>query len=186
MKKRNKNLLLIAIFSLLAIFIAASFLIRLSSGMFSSVVYKIYNSNGLNIAFKVPQEWLIVEYPNTIVIGSNQDALGFGNNVNSQKPNKKNISVTIDRLYPLQNQTLQDYINSSKERSIASLDLEKITIDGISSYVFETTHKIQNQEINSRNIYLDRNGVFYAISATPADSELMPVFEDIVKSIKFQ
>lgn len=147
---------------------------------------KTYTSTALKISFKYPKDWRTIEYPNVIVVGNDQASLNFGNNVDLTPPTKERISIKISIIHLLQNQSLPDYIKEVEKNSISNKSIESMNINGVEAIVREISYSVNNNELLYRYLYLERNNEIYSISATPADSELIPEFNQIVNSIEFK
>src|SRR3989338_7748196 len=152
----------------------------------SSENFKTYKSDALKVSFDVPETWLIGEYLNTIVIGNNQMSLDFGNNVNLPEPGSKNISVQINSLHLLQNQTLDSYLKEASKSARAYKTVSNNKINGFNAITVESSYQIGGRVIAYRDTYIEKTkNNIYSISVTPADSELMPIFDQMLQSFKF-
>ncbi len=148
--------------------------------------FKKYSSDRLRVSFNYPGDWKLLEFPNVIVIGNNQTSLNFGNNIYSAKPSKKDISIKISMSQLLQNQSFIDYIKEIEKNSLSTSLIESRNINGNKSITKEVSYVINGDSFRYINFYLERKNKIYIISATPADSELLPVLNKIVDSIEFK
>ena len=134
----------------------------------SSENFKTYKSDALKVSFDVPETWLIGEYLNTIVIGNNQMSLDFGNNVNLPEPGSKNISVQINSLHLLQNQTLDSYLKEASKSARAYKTVSNNKINGFNAITVESSYQIGGRVIAYRDTYIEKTkNNIYSISVTP-------------------
>lgn len=137
--------------------------------------FKNYTSEALKISFKYPKDWTINE-------------LG-GRSVSIINLGKEEIKILITKTSMLQNQSFKDYIKIIDYRSkdTNKIEMEKNIVISNKSGIERIVKPFVGSDLRQYIIiFVENNGFMYSISATPADSELIPVFNKIVNSIEFK
>ncbi len=138
---------------------------------------KRYTDNSLQIAINHPLNWTVAPFGNELVIASTQEGINSENR-------KDQIRVAIKRILLTEGQTLEGYINSTQVEGVKITSRENVKLDNKPA-IKVLRERDPPVEPPSQIIYVLHNGSVYALSATPADSELIPVFRQMLDSFEF-
>lgn len=136
-----------------------------------------YDDPNLKISINHPNHWLLSTSPTELIISSTQESLGG-------ETRKEQIQITIDQIPQPEGQTLQDYAYKTQPQGFKIKSQEKVRVDNVEGV--KITQEVTNPGLApSEIIYLPRQSRLYVITATPADSELKPFFDQVLESFKF-
>lgn len=150
-----------------------------SSTLSPETQWIVYANSFLNFTIKRPSNWQILELDNEIIFASSKDGL------KKDETRKQELRVFIGKTSLLENQDLKKYVAAIDERAKPKIiDEQYIKFDGK-----EAIKRIVNidadPEYKMTLIYIETSNYVYSIAATPADSELTPIFDQMLQSLKF-
>jgi len=141
----------------------------------SSIQWKTYTNDFLKFKLDYPVNWSILELDTDVIFASTKEGL------NRDETRKNELRVFIGRTSLLESQDLEKYVAEIDKRSKPEvLDKESIKVDDNNAI-----RRIINNEYKSLIIYIQSGSRIFTISATPADSELMPIFDQMLQTFKF-
>lgn len=134
-----------------------------------------YENWSLQFSISHPTTWVVSESTNEVIIASTRKGL-------SEETRKEHLRVSIERTSLEQDQTLQDYVDQAT-RDLKLESKKQIKFDNSVGF------KIIEQSLSPANIpaikvYLSKQNSVYIFSATPADSQLLSAFYQMVESFK--
>lgn len=142
----------------------------------SPVQWKTYTNNFLKFSIDYPQTWFVSELDVGATFATSKE------NLKKEEIRKNHLRVLIVKTALLEGQTLDDYINSHKNESFNFKSKEDIVVNNVSG------KQIIGQSLNfplTKIVYLTKKDYVYTLSVTPADSELMPIFDQMLTTFKF-
>jgi len=134
--------------------------------------WETYTNEFFDFSIKYPGNWFVYEDEATVILGSSKE------NLMKEETSNKQLRVIVVRNSLFENQTLEDFINFPTPPKI--LSEKKLSIAGSSG-----KELVVDSEPRARIVYLPKGPAVYMISVTPADSELMSIFEEMLQSFKF-
>lgn len=136
-----------------------------------------YTDQSLNFAINHPVGWIVAPYSNELVIASTAEGVRGENR-------KEQIRIAIKQILLPEEKTLEEYVNSTQVEGVVIKSRKNLTLDGRPA-ISVIQERVPPVEPAVQIIYLMNGDRFYSISVTPLDSELMPVFEQLLVSFKF-
>ncbi|MEX2028379.1 MAG: PsbP-related protein [Candidatus Curtissbacteria bacterium] len=142
----------------------------------TSTQLKNYENNFLKFTLSYPENWQILESGTDVIFATTKEGLG------KDETRREELRVFIGRTPLLQGQNLEKYISDIDGRSTPNiLDQKSILVDGQ-----RAIRRLNGlDKYKAIVIYVQSGTKIYTISATPADSKLMPVFDQILQTFKF-
>lgn len=135
-----------------------------------------YMNSSLKFSLNYPNNWQILESGTDVIFATTKESLG------KDETRKEELRVFVGRTSLLQDQNLAKYISVIDARSTPII-LDKKNISISQNEAVRRTVDLGNYK--AIVIYVQYGTKIYTISATPADSALMPVFDQMLQSFKF-
>lgn len=140
----------------------------------SSIQWKSYTNDFLKFSLEYPENWLL---------DTSGTFTTIVNNINKNDPGYFKVLLTRTQL--LESQTIEDFIKDPQiRRNSKILSQQSISVDGKTGEKIIIQDKVKETIIYLKRV-LDEKNFVYIISATPADSELMPIFDQMLRTFKF-
>ncbi|MEX2028380.1 MAG: PsbP-related protein [Candidatus Curtissbacteria bacterium] len=145
---------------------------------------KSYTSEKLKLSFSYPKNWIISELSDRSIVVADKE-LSLDPNA---KMNDKQIKITITTSPTLAGQSFETSLKYLDEREKGKNNIvseDKIDI-GNKRGIRRMVQPLVGSDLNKYIlIFIQNNNSLYSLSATPADSSLMPVFDQMLQTFKF-